>query len=122
MGAIQFSGKTELLNNIIRKLIDTPELQRLRYIRQNGLTNIVFHSMEHSRFAHSLGVAHVARRMYQRVLLNSDLTDKVEPQLRVSTVIAALLHDIGHGPFSHTFEEIIHDIGHTNFSHEKNDN
>lgn len=88
---------------VIRKLIDCPEFQRLRHIRQNGLTNLVFHGAEHSRFTHSMGVAALAGDMLDRVARNMDETPDEDTRLAVAA--AALLHDIGHGPFSHTLEE-----------------
>ena len=103
--AIEFPGNQ--LNPAMRSLINAFEVQRLRHIRQNGLANLVFHGMEHSRFSHSLGVAYTARRMFDRIVQNHDL--KVEDGLKLATVAAALLHDVGHGPFSHTLEEILHD-------------
>jgi HD superfamily phosphohydrolase len=94
--------------------MDTEAMQRLRWIRQNGLAHFVFNTMEHSRFAHSLGVAFVARRMMDRVLLNSGLDGKEHEEnawtWKYETIAAALLHDIGHGPFSHSLEEILRAI------------
>jgi HD superfamily phosphohydrolase len=55
---------------LLRRLIDTPEFQRLRHIRQNGLANLVFHGAEHSRFSHSMGVAHLAAEMHDRIVRN----------------------------------------------------
>lgn len=103
------------LSWLIRRLIDTPEVQRLRYIRQNGLVNLVFHGAEHSRFGHSIGVCYLAREMYARITRN--MGDPVEPGRRLATCAAALLHDIGHGPFSHVLEEILSVCG-IRFEHE----
>ena len=89
-----------VLGPLIVGLIDTPEMQRLRSVRQLGLANLVFHGAEHSRFAHSMGVAHVARRICDV------FRDEMEPLDRVATVAAALLHDIGHAPFSHVMERV----------------
>lgn len=100
---------------LIRKLIDTPEFQRLRHIRQNGLTNYVFHGAEHSRFAHSVGVSHLARRMYDAIVRNTG--DDPGKEVRLATIAAALLHDVGHGPFSHLLEEVLKDSG-VDFDHE----
>jgi HD superfamily phosphohydrolase len=112
-GTVEFPGKE--LNESMRKLIDVVEVQRLRHIRQNGLANLVFNGMEHSRFSHSLGVAYIARRMFDRILLNEDLKPKTGEKLK--TIAAALLHDIGHGPFSHTLEDIMQEAG-RQFDHE----
>ncbi|MFT4703227.1 MAG: putative nucleotidyltransferase with HDIG domain [Bradymonadia bacterium] len=79
-------------------LIDTREMQRLRHVRQLGLASFVFHGAEHSRFSHSIGVAHVARRMCDQLGLVG--------ARRTATIAAALLHDIGHAPFSHVFERV----------------
>jgi uncharacterized protein len=113
-GAIQFPGQKRFkdctlgLDDLMFKLINTAEFQRLRHIRQNGVTNYAFHGAEHSRFAHSIGVAHVARRMFDRICLNSGYTvDDEVGALKPFVVAAALLHDVGHGPFSHTIEEIV---------------
>ena len=98
---------------LVSKLIDTPAFQRLRHIRQNGVTNLVFHGAEHSRFAHSIGVAWTAAKMLDAVERNSG--EPIATQVREDTILAALLHDVGHGPFSHTLEEI---LGHEHFDHE----
>jgi hypothetical protein len=117
-GPITFPGSTprcdhqQGLDAFIKLLINTDAMQRLRWIRQNGLANFVFNTMEHSRFAHSLGVAFVARRMIDRILLNSGLPEDNDKawMWRYETIAAALLHDIGHGPFSHSLEDILNAI------------
>jgi HD superfamily phosphohydrolase len=104
-------GYNQDLNDFMKSLINTEAVQRLRWIRQNGLSHFVFNTMEHSRFTHSLGVAFVARRMIDRILINSGLEDYEQAwDWKYETVAAALLHDIGHGPFSHSLEEILHAI------------
>ncbi|OLP19121.1 phosphohydrolase [Leptolyngbya sp. 'hensonii'] len=93
------SDPTEAL---LIRLIDTPEFQRLRRIRQLGPASLTFHGAESSRFTHSVGVLAVARRAFDRLA-------KRYPQLQIYRPVvlcAALLHDLGHGPFSHTSEEI----------------
>jgi hypothetical protein len=82
------------------KLIRTPEFQRLRRIKQLGLSDFVFPGATHSRFIHSVGVYHNARRLVGIVRRERG---ENEPREKV-VLIAALLHDIGHGPFSHAFE------------------
>lgn len=110
-GSIAHTGYKFGLNDFIKKLINTDAVQRLRWIRQNGLCHFVFNTMEHSRFTHSLGVAFVARRMIDRILLNSGQHDHPEAwNWKYETIAAALLHDIGHGPFSHGLEGILHAI------------
>jgi len=87
---------------LLIQLIDLPAFQRLRRIRQLGPASVTFHGAESSRFTHSLGVMAIARRAFDRIC-------KLYPQLtpyRAVVLCAALLHDIGHGPFSHTAEEI----------------
>ena len=100
------------LNDFVKALIDTDAVQRLRWIRQNGLCHFVFNTMEHSRFTHSLGVAFVARRMVDRITLNSDIErdNEIAWTIKYQTIAAALIHDIGHGPFSHTLEEILNSL------------
>jgi uncharacterized protein len=84
-------------------LIDTPEFQRLRRIRQLGLAYFAYQSAEHSRFTHSLGTFHLATRMIAKLRLTYELPAEVQTAVRIS----ALLHDIGHGPFSHVIESIL---------------
>lgn len=89
------------------KLIDAPEFQRLRRIRQLGVSEFTFPGAVHSRFAHSIGVFHTARalvKIIRREMKRNGQTFE-EPRADVAT-IAALLHDLGHGPFSHTFESV----------------
>jgi hypothetical protein len=87
---------TVKLEGIFLDLLETPELQRLHHIRQLGLAYLVFPGANHTRFSHSLGTYFVASRIAERLRL------PVEDQTLVD--VAALLHDIGHGPFSHTLE------------------
>lgn len=83
-------------------IIDTPAFQRLRRIRQLGTAHLTFHGAESSRFTHSLGVLHLARRALHHL-------ERSHPHLAEHRVVlygAALLHDLGHGPFSHSGEEM----------------
>ena len=84
-------------------LIDTPEFQRLRRIRQLGLAYFAYQSAEHSRFTHSLGAFHLAQRLIAKLRLTHDIPESAQTAVR----IAALLHDVGHGPFSHVIESIL---------------
>lgn len=84
-------------------LIDTPEFQRLRRIRQLGLAYFAYQSAEHSRFTHSLGAFHLATRMIAKLRLTYDIDEETQTAVR----LAALLHDVGHGPFSHVIESIL---------------
>jgi uncharacterized protein len=100
-GAITLEGADPTEALLIR-LIDTPAFQRLRRIRQLGPASLTFHGAEGSRFTHSLGVMYVARRIFDRLAMRHPA---LQPH-RTVTLCAALLHDLGHGPFSHTCEEI----------------
>ncbi len=88
---------------LVVSLIDTPEFQRLRRIRQLGLAYFAYQAAEHSRFTHSLGAFHLAGRMIAKLRLTYNIPDEAQTAVR----IAALLHDIGHGPFSHVIESIL---------------
>ncbi|RLL42851.1 HD domain-containing protein [Oceanobacillus piezotolerans] len=89
-------------DRVIWDLIATPEFQRLRRIKQLGTTNLTFHGAEHSRFNHSLGVYEIVRRIIS-VFEDRPHWNKEE---RLLCLCAALLHDLGHGPFSHSFEKV----------------
>lgn len=90
-------------DQVIWDLIGTKEFQRLRRIRQLGTTYLVFHGAEHSRFNHSLGVYEVVRRIVDDVFAGRPDWNEEE---RLLVLCAALLHDLGHGPFSHAFETV----------------
>lgn len=96
---------------LVVSLIDTPEFQRLRRIRQLGLAYFAYQAAEHSRFTHSLGAFHLAARMVAKLRLGYNIPDEAQTAVR----IAALLHDIGHGPFSHVIESIL-DFHHEQFT------
>ncbi len=89
---------------LLVRLIDTAEFQRLRRIKQLGLALFAYQAAEHSRFTHSLGALHLATRTLDK--LKTKYTISVEEQTAVR--VAALLHDIGHGAFSHVIETILH--------------
>ncbi|GGH86993.1 HD superfamily phosphohydrolase [Pullulanibacillus pueri] len=89
-------------DRLIWELIGTKEFQRLRRIRQLGTTYLTFHGAEHSRFSHSLGVYEITRRIIE-VFEGKPHWDNSE---RLLALAAALLHDVGHGPFSHSFEKV----------------
>lgn len=97
--------------DLLVRLIDTAEFQRLRRIRQLGLAHFAYQSAEHSRFTHSLGALHLATR----ILAKLDLNYQIAPQAKTAVQCAALLHDIGHGAFSHVLETIL-DFHHENFT------
>jgi uncharacterized protein len=100
-GAITLN-RADPIEALLIRLIDTPAVQRLRRIRQLGPASLTFHGAETSRFTHSLGVMAVARRVFDRVAADYPQLQ----QYRVVVLAAALLHDVGHGPFSHTAEEV----------------
>ncbi len=88
---------------IIYQLIETKEFQRLSRISQLGGVQVVFHTANHTRFEHSLGAYELARRVSSEV---NDIRNRFSEREVLLFLISALLHDIGHGPFSHTFEPI----------------
>jgi hypothetical protein len=97
-----------------RDIIDSPVFQRLRRIRQLAGAHLVYPSAQHSRFEHSLGAMHVAGLAGESLLAKGHIDNAdIVQELR----LAALLHDIGHGPFSHLFEEVLETK--TSTSHEE---
>ena len=95
---------------VIWNCLDSKEFQRLRRIRQLGGDFQVYPTAEHSRFSHSLGVYEIVRRMVTEV---KSLCAELTEYEKVCVMLAGLLHDVGHGPFSHAFEHV------TNHSHEE---
>ena len=87
---------------LIRKLIDSSLFQRLRRVRQLSGVQMVFHGAEHSRFSHSLGVYEIANRF----LTVPDIQNALNERDKLIFLSAALLHDIGHGAYSHAFEDV----------------
>jgi len=85
------------------RLIDAPEFQRLRRIKQLGLGLYTYQGAEHSRFTHSLGALH----LMTRILDSLGQQHKIAPEDRAAARAAALLHDVGHGPFSHAMEKVL---------------
>lgn len=100
-------------DRVIWDLIAAPEFQRLRRIKQLGTTNLTFHGAEHSRFNHSLGVYEIVRR----ILYNFKDRPHWDNEERLLCLCAALLHDLGHGPFSHSFEKVFK-LDHEHFTQE----
>jgi HD superfamily phosphohydrolase len=92
---------TVTLDEWARPLVDHPVMQRLRRIQQLGTAHLVYPGAHHRRFEHSLGAYHLAGRLAQAAGLDADQSRTVRA--------AALLHDVGHGPFSHAFEDLLRD-------------
>lgn len=86
------------VNGIFLELMETPEIQRLHGIKQLGLTYLVYPGANHTRLEHSLGTSYIARKMAKALGIDA-----------MQAGVAALLHDIGHGPFSHTLEYLMHE-------------
>ncbi len=106
-GLIAFETPDEA---IVEKLLATEELQRLRRIRQLGFASLAYPGAEHTRFAHALGTAHVMKRLANRLRdIHEDLPfwQRLTSELFRDALAAALLHDLGHGPLSHMFEEAL---------------
>jgi HD superfamily phosphohydrolase len=93
-GLIEFKG----VDRPIADLLDTLAMQRLRRIKQMGFAWLVYSGAEHSRFGHALGAFHIAQRVTRRLDL--------DPRTALHVKVAALLHDVGHGPFSHAWEHV----------------
>ncbi len=89
--------------DVIWKLINSKWFQRLRRIRQLGGAHMVYHTADHTRFSHSLGVYEIVRRMVTEV---PDIAGALDEREKITVMAAGLLHDIGHGPYSHAFEVI----------------
>lgn len=94
---------------VVWNCLDSKEFQRLRRIRQLGGDFQVYPTAEHSRFSHSLGVYEIVRRMVTEI---KSLSVELSEYDKICVMLAGLLHDVGHGPFSHAFEHV------TKHSHE----
>jgi uncharacterized protein len=86
--------------------IQTKPMQRLRRIKQLGFSEFVYPGATHSRFSHVVGAMQMARRMLSVLEKNQSVIKEADPDDKTATLAASLLHDIGHGPYSHVFEEI----------------
>src|SRR5881296_63428 len=109
--SISFDKEREKL---VIDLINTREFQRLRRIRQLGALFLTFHGAEHTRFTHSLGVAYMAKRIFDSLVAASQIPQKGRAleRTRLVAIAAALLHDLGHGPFTHLYEKVFNDRKH----------
>ncbi|MDH5753248.1 MAG: HD domain-containing protein [Deltaproteobacteria bacterium] len=105
-GSVPFSEKE-------RRIIDHPYVQRLRYITQLGFASLVYPGATHTRFSHSLGVMHLAGLIFDEISANTpELSESAFSQeeleyFRSIVRLAGLLHDVGHPPFSHSFEKLL---------------
>ena len=88
-----------MLNEIEVEVMDNPQFQRLRRIKQLGLISLIYPGANHTRFEHSIGTMHIASKLADKLDLNQEDKELVR--------ISALLHDIGHGPFSHVSEGVL---------------
>lgn len=116
-GLVSFESKE---HEIIEALLATREVQRLRRVHQLGLSSLAYPGADHSRFSHALGTAHVMSRFIDRIRsISSELpySQRLTPERGREALAAALLHDVGHGPFSHLFEEAMpHGVTHEDWS------
>ncbi len=106
-GLVAFESEEE---QVVERLLATPEVQRLRRVRQLGVTSVAFPGAEHTRFAHALGSAFVMKLLLARLrAIHQDLPfwQQVTTGPARDALAAALLHDVGHGPLSHLFEDAI---------------
>jgi len=106
-GLIAFEGRAE---RVFRSLLDTREIQRLRRVRQLGLASLVFPGAEHTRFSHAIGAAYVMQSLLGRIDERAEelpTEQRLDEEAKADAMAAALLHDAGHGPFSHLFEEVL---------------
>ncbi|WP_435075229.1 HD domain-containing protein [Halorubrum sp. HHNYT27] len=88
------------IDGVAADLIDTPAVQRLRHVKQLGTVQLAYPSANHTRFEHSLGVYHLANRALDHLGIGGQRAERLEA--------AAMLHDVGHGPFSHNLESLTH--------------
>lgn len=105
-------GYIHIEYQVIWDCLNSKEFQRLRRIKQLGTAYLVYHTAEHSRFAHSLGVYEIVRRMVSE---NFSIAKSLTEEEKIAVMLAGLLHDIGHGPYSHAFESVC-DIPHEQFT------
>lgn len=107
-------GFISIPTELVYDLIDHPYFQRLRYIKQLGMTHLVYPGALHTRFHHALGAMHLMSLAIE-TLCNKGI--EITPEEKEGLTIAILLHDIGHGPFSHALEHtIVEEISHEDIS------
>lgn len=91
--------------SVMWRVIQTPPFQRLRRVKQLGFSEFVYPGATHTRFAHSVGVFHTARQLVNVIKIQLG-GNRFEPSRANIALAAALVHDLGHGPFSHAFEDV----------------
>lgn len=108
--------------SVVKTIINSPHFQRLKGIKQLGFSDMVFPTAVHTRFSHSLGAAYICWRIFDNFENDEIHNDSVKREAfrykQLLAVLAALVHDIGHGPFSHTFEEFLKDYIGIDVNHE----
>ena len=109
-------NSTDEIDNLLIDLIDSRKMQRLRWIRQLGTGWFTYHGAEASRFQHSIGTMHIARKMFEQIQPKISATGDEIQEYKLLVLVAALLHDLGHGPFSHSCEEVL-SVKHEYFTH-----
>src|SRR5687767_6737106 len=108
-------GFISIESELIFELIEHPYFQRLRHIRQLGLAEYVYPGALHTRFQHALGAMHLMSKVIDILRRKGIEINDMEAE---AAQIAVLLHDVGHGPFSHTLEEtLLHNIKHESVSY-----
>ena len=111
---IEFNVESSQLEEVLWRVIDTRPFQRLRRIKQLGFSDFVYPGASHSRLLHSVGVFHTARRLMKVIEKYVSAKDARMDQ----ALAGALVHDLGHGPFSHAFEKIGERFGFKMANHE----
>jgi HD superfamily phosphohydrolase len=106
-------------HHVMWQVIQTSQFQRLRRIKQLGFSDIVYPGATHSRFGHSLGVFHTARKLMNIVKGHLDRSHDYKDTDANTALAAALVHDLGHGPYSHAFEEVGKRLNLVMANHEK---
>lgn len=115
-GLMQFRGSDA---EIVKSIINTSEFQRLRHIKQLGMDYYVYPGANHNRFSHCLGAAYLGKRVIEKLIADRDegANKELLKSVKELVMLAGLLHDVGHGPYSHMFERAKY--GSLKFEHEE---